>query len=31
VHRLSLRRIHPEHAANDTRLRLVAIDGRRIA
>ena len=31
VHRLSIRRIHPEHAANDGRLRLVAVDGRRIA
>jgi hypothetical protein len=31
VHRLSIRRVHPEVAANDARLRLVAVDGRRIA
>jgi hypothetical protein len=31
IHRLAIRRIHPEHAANDGRLRLVAVDGRRIA
>jgi hypothetical protein len=31
VQTLSIRRVHPEPAANDARLRLVAVDGRRIA